>query len=358
MKIAFTSCACAILVNPQPVWDDIRKAAPDHVVLLGDNIYNDVPSPGIAALKAMGDWEFAEHLYARYAQQLAESRFRALVATPGITMHAIWDDHDFAWDNACGGLLLQQPDQAEKVKLSTAFLKAFRRALAAKDLSTFPASAGDAAFWADYHAPVFTPVGATSMPLEPSGRSWLHLSDGRTQRTSSTILGPAQRAQLTGAFAAHPSALHILASGSTYTQADGWIGYATDFQWLKGCLGEQAWLMLSGDIHSSGLLIHRGQGAGRLVEATASGAAIVAYLNPYITGPELRNYGMLEIGTTKLTVSFFAFGKVVTSAVFARRPGGDLVVAERVAGSIAIKPGGCGWHAAGPPAAAARPDGR
>ena len=39
MKIAFTSCASAILVNSQPVWDDIRNAAPDNVVLLRQHLH-------------------------------------------------------------------------------------------------------------------------------------------------------------------------------------------------------------------------------------------------------------------------------------------------------------------------------
>lgn len=328
MKIAFTSCTCAGLISNQPVWDHIRLAQPDHVVLLGDNIYNDVPSPGIAVLQDMNAHEFAEHLYVRYAQQLANPQFRAMVAAPGITVHAIWDDHDFAWNDAEGGVMLKQPKQADKVRVSTSFLREFRRVLAAKDLTLFPSSAGDPAFWADFLAPVFTPIGATSIKLEPDGRSWLHLTDGRTQRKGQTLLGSAQRAQLAQQFAAHPDALHIIASGGTFSQQDCWAKYKDDFKWLKECIGPKTWMMLSGDVHLTGLLTHKVSAAGRLVELTASGAASVANLNPVVPGPELRNHGMVELRTNDIKLDLLAYNQYVTSTVLPRREGGDLVAPD------------------------------
>ncbi|MDP2819220.1 MAG: hypothetical protein Q8O29_13315 [Polaromonas sp.] len=328
MKIAFTSCTCAGFIRNQPVWDSIRLAQPDHVVLLGDNIYNDVPSPGMSVLQAMNAHEFAEHLYVRYAQQLANLRFRAMVAAPGIQVHAIWDDHDFAWNDAEGGVMLGQPVHADKVKVSTSFMREFRRVLAAKDLTLFPSSAGDAAFWLDVAAPVFTPIGATSIKLESDGRSWLHLTDGRTQRKGQTLLGSAQRALLTQQFAAHPDALHIIASGGTFSQQDCWAKYKDDFKWLKESIGSKTWLMLSGDVHLTGLLTHKVSGAGRLVELTASGAASVANLNPVLPGPELRNHGMVELRANDIKLDLLAFNQYVTSAVLPRRAGGDLVAPE------------------------------
>ncbi|MGB4118243.1 MAG: hypothetical protein WBK51_17005 [Polaromonas sp.] len=79
MKLAFTSCASRNLIPKQPIWEDILNSQPDHVVLLGDNFYTDVPNFGMTQLKAMGAWEFAEHLFVRYQQQLTEPRFRQLV---------------------------------------------------------------------------------------------------------------------------------------------------------------------------------------------------------------------------------------------------------------------------------------
>lgn len=326
MRVAFTSCASTNLVPKQPIWDDILASQPDKLVLLGDNFYNDVPDFGMTQLQGMGTWEFAEHMFIRYRQQLGQPRFRNLVAAPGIEIHAIWDDHDFAWNDANGARMLAHPKQVEKVKISTSFMRAFRKALAAKDLNTFPSSPGDAAFWTDFMAPVFTPLGAYTIPLEANNRSWLHLTDGRSLRKKPEILGPAQRAQLEQAFGAHPDALHILASGVTFSQQDGWHKYPTDRNWLAQAAGEHAWLMLSGDIHSNCLLQHRLSSKGRLVEATASGAAIFAYLNTFIKGPEVRNYGLLEIEPDHLLIRLLAFNKVVTEARYERTTGGDLVV--------------------------------
>ena len=50
MRIAFTSCSSIRLVPDQRVWADILGQQPEHVVLLGDNIYNDVPDTGMTAL--------------------------------------------------------------------------------------------------------------------------------------------------------------------------------------------------------------------------------------------------------------------------------------------------------------------
>ena len=325
MKIAFTSCTCAGFIGNQPVWDSIRLAQPDHVVLLGDNIYNDVPSPGIAALQDMSDLQFAVHTHARYVQQLANPQFRALVAEPGITVHAIWDDHDFAWDNAEGGELLRNPVQAGKVKISTSLMREFRRVLKAKDLSLFAASAHDPAVWADTQANVFKALGASSIPLEDNGRSWLHLTDGRTERRKKTMLGITQRNRLKLAFDKHPDALHIIASGGTFSHHDCWANYPTDYTWLKSCMGDRRWLMLSGDVHVNNQMDHPVEGGGCLVEATSSGAGSVAYLNPLYPGAELRNHGLLELTDNQATLTLASFGETIGKPVhFARRPGGDL----------------------------------
>lgn len=329
MKIAFTSCTSANLVPDQPIWDDIRASGPKHVVLLGDNIYNDVPDFGISHLKEMSDWEFAEHLFARYQQQFREPGFRQLVATPGITLHAIWDDHDFLWNDADGGLLLADPKQADKVKLSTSYMRAFRQALAAKDLSTFPDDPGAAELWADYLAPAFKPLGATSVALEEDGRCWLHLTDGRTLRRKPDILGTAQRAQLQGVFDAYPDALHIIASGVTFSEGDCWLDYPNDSQWLAQAVGHHGWLMLSGDIHRNDFQIHPLSGGGRLVEATASGAASHAYLNGLIKGPEVRNHGLLDIESGSVDITLLSFNEKDKRIKdqphqFIRTAGGDL----------------------------------
>jgi PhoD-like phosphatase len=324
MRLAFTSCASRNLVPNQLIWDDILSSQPDHVVLLGDNFYADVPDFGTVQLSEMGAWEFAEHLFVRYQHQLAEPHFRKLVASPNIKFHAIWDDHDFAWNDANGGQMLADPSQAEKVKISTSYMRAFRKALALNNLGAFPSTPAAAELWADFMAPAFVPLEVPSVALEGNGRSWLHLTDGRTQRRKPQMLGAPQRAKLDTAFNAAPTALHIIASGVTFSQGDGWHKYPTDKAWLSSAASNHSWLMLSGDVHSNCVLEHTLSAQGRLLEATASGAAVHAYLNNIIAGPELRNFGLLDINPDHIRIRLLAFNKVVTEARYERTPGGDL----------------------------------
>ncbi|MGB4118074.1 MAG: hypothetical protein WBK51_16150 [Polaromonas sp.] len=250
----------------------------------------------------------------------------ALVASPNIKFHAIWDDHDFAWNDAQGAQMLSDPSQAEKVKITTSYMREFRKALAANDLSTFPSTSSAPQLWADYMAPDFVPLGAASIKLEQDGSSWLHLTDGRTQRKKHQMLGVKQHAMLNTAINAAPDALHIIASGVTFSQGDGWHKYPDDRKWLTQAAGDHSWLMLSGDVHSNGLLEHKLSAKGRLVEATASGAAINAYLNEVMKGPELRNFGLLEIEKSHILIRLLAFNKVITEAHYDRSNSGDLVV--------------------------------
>ena len=97
-KLAFTSCASATAYpHSQPVWAQIAAESPDALVLLGDSIYIDVPGQ-----VPLGDHEFAVHVHQLYQRQLAIPEFRALVARVGLRSFAIWDDHDFLWNDVLG----------------------------------------------------------------------------------------------------------------------------------------------------------------------------------------------------------------------------------------------------------------
>lgn len=339
MRIAFTSCASTNLVPDQPIWDDICKSEPEHLVLLGDNFYNDVPDVGMEALKQMTINEFVVHMLARYWQQLNEPHFRDLVEKSDIKLHAIWDDHDFAWNNAAGGQLLADPKQAEKVRVSTNFMRAFRKALAAKDFRVFPTTSGAPELWTDFDKPDFQRLGATSIPLETDGRSWLHLTDGRTFRKKpQQLLGEAQRQQLTELFTTQADALHIIASGVTFGKGDGlfpydgWQQYPTDSEWLLNTMGSRGWLMLSGDIHKNLLKKYKPAAAnGMLVDATASGAAIHYNLNAPFPGREVRNYGLLDLHADRIEIQLRAFFPAYEETgpelhSYLRTAGGSLVV--------------------------------
>ncbi len=67
------------------IWDTIRSGRPDAFLLLGDNVYIDLPeSPG------------AFHNYTYYRRQ-SQAEFRNLVRSTPI--YSIWDDHDAATDD-------------------------------------------------------------------------------------------------------------------------------------------------------------------------------------------------------------------------------------------------------------------
>ena len=285
----------------QPVWTWIAQLNPDHLVLLGDKFYLDLNGPQHP--EAMTDDEFAQHQFALYGELIAQGEFAALAATLPGRVHALWDDHDFLWNDACGAEV--HPLHSGKVRLSTAFLEVFRAALA-QGLApgSFPAVYNDARFWDAAQPPLATP----SLALAPD--LWLHLSDGRTFRTRTwgvresrrTLLGAAQRDRFTQAITAQPQALHLFASGSTVA---GWQRYATDLAWLEGLAANQRMLVLSGDIHRNRLDGFY-TGGFPLHEATASGAAV---RDAVVVGAHRENFGILDIDPMQVTISLFRRGQ-------------------------------------------------
>ncbi|MFO1217966.1 MAG: hypothetical protein U1E89_06215 [Burkholderiaceae bacterium] len=297
MRIAFTSCHFTRVFAQQPVWGWIAQQQPDHLLLLGDKFYLDVAGP--AHPEAMTDLEFAQHQLDLYAELVAQPEFAALVAALPGRVHTIWDDHDFLWNDACGANV--HPLHSEKLRLSTALLEAFRAALA-QGLAgaAFPPAIDDAALWNAAQGPLAAP----SIALAPD--VWLHLSDGRTNRTRTwgvresrrTILGAAQRDAFTQAVTAQPQALHLFASGSTVA---GWQPYATDLAWLEGLAANQRLLVLSGDIHRNRLDAFY-TGGFPMHEATSSGAAV---RDAVVVGAQRRNFGLLDIDALQLTIRLY-----------------------------------------------------
>lgn len=304
MRIAFASCMHSKVFPAQPVWDWIAATQPDHLVLLGDSIYLDVDAGGPPP-QQIGDNDFAKRLFALYNAQMAQSSFRALVqGMRKNTVWSIWDDHDFLWDNALGAEATADPVQEGKVRLSTAFQEAFRRALA-NQLSpgSFPASYNDAVFWDANQPPLTTP--SVSLPDDV----WLHLSDGRTHRTRTflypankrTLLGVQQKNDLAAAFkATAPGSVNLFASGSTVASYK--TDYANDWNWLAALAATRRTLVLSGDIHrnESDAFFTRGF---PLHEATSSGAAVK---DAVVAGKTRRNFGLVDIDPLHVQFRLFA----------------------------------------------------
>lgn len=107
MKIAFTSCTNFKHYPNQPWWAKIEDQDPDYLFLLGDNIYMDY---GIWNSEANGkprnypDDKFRRVMNEKYQKQFSEVHFKRLVKKMRAknALHAIWDDHDFAWNDVLG----------------------------------------------------------------------------------------------------------------------------------------------------------------------------------------------------------------------------------------------------------------
>jgi alkaline phosphatase D len=304
MRIAFVSCIATAVFPQQPVWTWIAAQKPDFLVLLGDSLYLDVHVPSTHP-SAMSDDDFAKHLHHLYTQLIQQPDFAALVqAMPNGRVFSTWDDHDFLWNDALGAEEGRNPVHTGKIRLSTAFQEAFRRALAASlKPDSFPTVYNSAEFWDLNQPPLTTP----SVLLGED--TWLHLSDVRTWRTRHWLLaesrrgllGRAQRSQFESVFAASsPDAVHLFASGST--AASYKRHYPQDWMWLLNQAAARRTLMLSGDIHRNESDAFFTQG-WPLHEATSSGAAVK---DAVVVGTTRRNYGLLDINAEKVSVTLYA----------------------------------------------------
>lgn len=301
MKIAFTSCMSTTVFRDQPVWDQIRAQQPDQLVLTGDSIYIDADY-GPVHPKQMSDNDFAQYVFGRYRDLLAQPQFKALVSQ--VPTSAIWDDHDFLWNEHYEERAIRRKVYRGLIRASRAMFNAYCRALDAKLApGSFPAAYNDGSLWqANEPAPGYK--------FKHLGQGVaLHLTDGRSERVDKTLLGAKQRDQIAAQMAALPlNTVHLLASGSVVENnaGDQWGGF-DDHAWLLNLARTYKIMVLSGDIHDN-VFDAIDVGNGRyLYDATASGAAVrrlVTLLSP------LQNYGLVDIGPQALSVSLFSFGQL------------------------------------------------
>ena len=301
MKIAFTSCMSTTVFPKQPVWDQIKLKNPDHLVLNGDSIYIDTPPYNVHP-KNMSEDAFAQHVFSRYQDLLKQPQFSSLVkAVPTV---AIWDDHDFLWNESFEEQALKKKNYKGLIRASRAMFNAYSQALDLKLIAgSFPDSYSYASLWRpDEPAPGYR-------FKDMGGGVALHLTDGRSERAKSALLGQKQRREIAAQMALlSPETIHLLASGSVVEahKGDHW-GSFEDYQWLLELARTYKIMVLSGDIHDNKFTaIELGYGKC-LYEATSSGAAIrrlVTLLSP------CQNFGLLEIAHGEVAVSLFSFGQL------------------------------------------------
>jgi hypothetical protein len=302
MKLAFTSCVSAFTFTDQPVWDQIDASGATRLVLLGDSAYYDADGSNVGAVKDMGADQFAKHAYARLRKQCQQPQFRKLVTKDSLTTHAIWDDHDFLFNGACGAELAKQPTLAPLIPPSRAAFKAFRDAL--REKQPFPEPPD---LWRDdVPAPGYECV-------DLRDGIWLHLPDGRSFKSAGghdALLGAAQFTALAQRIEAitakDPDAVHLLASGVVFDGSpdEMWTKCVDESTKLLALAASHRILMLSGDIHRNRVPPPRWRskpepGDKPLLEATASGAALREGVNVLEL---LCNWGLVDIRPDKIVV--------------------------------------------------------
>ena len=302
MRIAFTSCCDPINDPVQRAWDIVAAKKPQHLVLLGDNIYMDYgfgDHLGNGEPKGLPPAAFSALMHGCYARQWAVPAFRRAIT--GVAVHAIWDDHDFAWNKARGGGPVAPEDRfyvpASHRKISRRLFQQFREALIAQP---------------DVYPPNPCPQGQdedlgsieTQIQLEPG--LTLHLLDGRTSREavdrSASLLGVPQRDKLNSNLLDAPG-INLLASGSTLKD---WEDFS-DFEWLEEASKQKRLLVLSGDIHKPAFRKPGGffrRDEGNWFEATASAMGQPPKITGWI-GKKQGVFGVLDVNPTELDITLW-----------------------------------------------------
>lgn len=293
MKIAFASCFDALEAAQQPVWERIRAQQPEVLLLLGDSIYMDY-FPHLYQSKKWDLQRYADEMYRRYAAQWRVPGFRELLR--GVAqVGAVWDDHDFAWNQSHGAGAVDKPFvEIDKRRISRGLFDQYRHALRHPQLD-YPAQPALAAL-------LQAPTDGIQASFDHGGVRFV-LLDGRTHRSeqrpdgSGTLHGNEQLAWLQGLVTGAPG-LCLLASGSTLIRSkESWDNYL-DYAWLMA----QRWprvLVLSGDIHGNKPRRHTLDGY-TLHEATSSGVA-----RPGLGG-ERGNFGIATLQGTQARVQWFS----------------------------------------------------
>ena len=217
-RVAFGSCARFTWDQEQRIFDGVVRQAPDLFFWLGDNVYADTEAPELIADELK--------------RQRGVERMQPLIRS--VPQLAIWDDHDFGYNNSDGS----SPGKQRA-------LAVFKR------------------YW---------PNPASGLPATPGvffdysygGVDFIFL-DGRYYRDpnsapdgkSKTFLGSGQLAWLQARLLASRAQFKVLVCGSGWSSADGpqgdtWSAFRTERDALFDFIRDRAIsgvVLLSGDSH-------------------------------------------------------------------------------------------------------------
>nr|WP_315232922.1 alkaline phosphatase D family protein [uncultured Albidiferax sp.] len=292
IKVAFTSCSDPLDAPVQPVWDTIAELTPDHLVLLGDQIYMDYgvltvksENPPLGKPAKFPNLQFAAAMHERYQRQWSIFRASKLAALPNLKIHGIWDDHDFAWNNSFGDngsnnthlpASKHDPVSRDKQQIARRLMRDYFTAIRSSS-DTYPSNPFDSdviPHAEDLAEPMYCadPAGSASVQLGPNEK--LLLTDGRSFRTKgansqTTALGAAQLAWMDQEFNATDTIL--LASSTTLTQGGIPLNMYGDYEKLiaQAATHKAKVICLTGDVHTVDFRHH----GPWVFEVVASGAA-------------------------------------------------------------------------------------
>ena len=235
--VAFGGCAGYTPENER-MWDTIAGHSPQALLLLGDNVYIDLPGqPG------------PFHDYTYYRRQ-SRPEFRRLVSSTPV--YAIWDDHDAAVDDIWLGPYVDRPAWKQPM------VDLFRR------------NWNNPAYGSKSHPGVWFRFSLGDVEF--------FLLDGRTYRTNPfarepaepTMLGPVQKAWLLESLLASEAAFKVIASSVAWADGakpgsrDTWSGFPEEREEIFRFIEENGIpgvVLLSSDRHrSEAWVIERGSG--------------------------------------------------------------------------------------------------
>ena len=222
--VAFGGCA-GYTPDNERMWDTIASHAPQAFLILGDNVYIDLPGqPG------------PFHDYTYYQRQ-SRPEFRRLVSSTPV--YAIWDDHDAAVDDIWLGPYVDRPAWKQPM------VDLFRR------------NWNNPAYGSESHPGVWFRFALGDVDF--------FMLDGRTYRTNPfveerTMLGPVQKAWLLESLADSQATFKVIASpvawadGAKPGSRDTWSGFPEEREEILGFIEANnipGIVLLSSDRHRS-----------------------------------------------------------------------------------------------------------
>ena len=288
--IAFTSCARYKPQQAQLGWCEIQQADPDYLFLLGDQIYMDFGLWPFSREyqgkpKKYSILQFAAVMRQKYEQQWREPNFSRLLAQMRAKggFFGIWDDHDFAWNNACGIDPSVSPNVhlAEKKEISRRLFHEFMNCAT--------------------HPPEI--YGCCDIP-----HARVIFLDNRYHATPlhadhPALMGPDQMAFL-ARHLQHDRQYTLICGGLTLTRsAENWSNYQAEFSQFKKLLeGCRRVIYLGGDIHKNVFDAPVPSGLPPCYQVISSGMCVNILGLPFAFD-ERRNWSLLEIDASEVRIS-------------------------------------------------------